>query len=157
MFILLFRIAAASRRAVLLSLASTSLSSLPEVAKADGLTDSFELSLSYSTLSQGLATWNGEVALMQLGQEGKLSKSVAQITEPTLRRIAEAGGEAGRTAGSAYQKHSASMLTNIFLARGATKYETAAVAQQYMDKARADALLVQADLQALGSQAIDNR
>ena len=142
-----------SRRAVaLVPLAGVASLSYARQAKADALTDSFELSMCFNAISDGLEKWNAEVALMQLGQDGQLSKSAGKLSDAALKRLSEAGGEAGTAAGASYRKHSASMLTNLFLARGATKYETAAVAAKYMDATKADALLTLEDLRTLGAQ-----
>ena len=142
-----------SRRAAvaLLPLASTTTLLGPPVAKADELTDSFELSMCFDAIQQGLERWNAEVALIQLGQDGQLSKSASKLSEGALKRITAGGGDAGNAAGTSYRKHSASMLTNLYLARGATKYETAAVAAKYMDATKADAQLTLEDLKTLGT------
>lgn len=72
----------------------------------------------YNTISSGLEKWQQEVALVQLGMEGQLSKSSQQLSDAALKRIIEAGGEGGKAAGASYRKHSASMQTNEYLARG---------------------------------------
>ena len=141
--------AAVSRRAALL-LPLVAVRAAP--AHADALTDSFELSTCYSSISQGLERWNAEVALTPLGQEGKLAKSTQQLSEGAVKRIGEAGGEAGKAAAVSYKKHSAAVTTNLYLAKGATKYETAAVAAQYFDAAKAEAQAALGDLQVLGAQ-----
>ena len=66
-------------------------------------------------IDKALSSWDTEVALMQLGKQGKLAAAAQLLSESALQQLSM-GTSDGRAAASEYTKHTNSMLTYLFLA-----------------------------------------
>ena len=115
--------------------------------------DAFQLRASFNELSDALNAWRVEIAQVQLGNEPSSVVAVAGINDVQLQRLALVSqGAAGSVA--SFKKSRDVMLQNLFLARGAARYEKdSAVAVNYIETARMAALAAQSDLEAIAAVA----
>ena len=115
--------------------------------------DAFQLKASYNELSDALNAWGVEVAQVQLGNEPSSVVAVAGINDVQLQRLSRVSGESEASV-AAFKKDRDAMLQNLFLARGAARYEKdPAVARGYVETARIAALSAQSDLQSVADVA----
>ena len=106
--------------------------------------DSEQLLYAAITLDRALGEWQKQIALVQLGKPGVL-QTRELLPDKTVDRLTKRpGADAGATKDAA--KHSASLLTYLFLASGATKYESTQQGLKYMDLARAEAEAMRKDI-----------
>ena len=110
--------------------------------------DCFQLRASYNSLRDALRAWRVEVAQVQLGNEPSSVVAVAGMGESNLAHFAQAGSVAQV---GAFKQRRDAMLQNLFLARGAARYERdASVAEGYVEKARVEAEGALSELYAIG-------
>jgi hypothetical protein len=113
----------------------------PAVANAEDTTsvtkmDAFQLKASYNGLDDALRGWGVEIAQIQLGNEPSSVVAVAGLNDVTLQHFAESGSAA---AVQSYKKRRDALLQQLFLARGAARYEKdPQVAREYINRARAE-------------------
>ena len=94
-------------------------------------TDLAQVLKSYTTLGISLDEWTSETALMQIGRPTQLQRAVDQLPEETLKRLAAADKSLQESI-STLRKVRQSSLTFLYLASGATKYESQEVGLKYM-------------------------
>ena len=116
---------------------------LPLVTKMDA----FQLKASYNGLDGALQSWRIEVTQVQLGNEPASVVAVAGLSDSQLQHFAESGCRANV---ESFKKSKDVMLQNLFLARGAARYERDPnVALDYIEKARESAEQARADLEEI--------
>jgi hypothetical protein len=120
-----------SRRSLLTTLAvGTTAPAAPALAVSAGqselgtATDLAQVLKSYQTLGRSLDEWASETALMQIGRPTELQRAVDQLPEETLKRLS--GESSLKESVAALRKYRQSSLTFLYLASGATKYESQA-------------------------------
>ena len=126
-----------SRRTLLAGLATAaapsaalavSAASFTEAASA---TDLAQVLKSYTTLGISLDEWTIETTLMQIGRPTQLQRAVDQLPEETLKRLSSKSSALQEQIAS-LRKVRQSSLTFLYLASGATKYESQEVGLKYM-------------------------
>ena len=111
--------------------------------------DAFQLKSSLNALEDALGAWRIEIAQVQLGNEPSSVVAVAGLSDETLRRFASCGVEASAST-AAFQQQRGTMLQNLYLARGAARYEKdLTVATEYANKAQLEAEAARSALGAL--------
>ena len=86
---------------------------------------------SYTTLGISLDEWTIETTLMQIGRPTQLQRAVDQLPEETLKRLSSKSSALQEQIAS-LRKVRQSSLTFLYLASGATKYESQEVGLKYM-------------------------
>jgi hypothetical protein len=125
------------------------------IAESEVITssDAFQLKASYKLLASTLDAWAVEMAQVQLGSEPQSVVAVTGFNDQQLGRLAQVSS-AGADAVKSFKKNRDLLAQNLFLARGAARYEKdPAVARNYADTARTAALAAQSDLAALAREA----
>ena len=126
-----------SRRTLLAGLATAaapsaalavSAASFTEAASA---TDLAQVLKSYTTLGISLDEWTIETTLMQIGRPTQLQRAVDQLPEETLKRLSSKSSALQEQI-ALLRKVRQSSLTFLYLASGATKYESQEVGLKYM-------------------------
>ena len=111
--------------------------------------DAFQLKASYNGLSDAIQGWNAEIAMIQLGNEPSSVVAVAGLSDTQLKHFAESGSASSV---ESFKKSRAELLSNLFLARGAARYESDPnTARTYISKARLAAEEAQGDLAAIAA------
>lgn len=111
--------------------------------------DAFQLKASYSGLDDALHAWRVEIAQVQLGSEPSSVVAVAGLSDASLQHFAQSGSGAQV---ESFKKRRDAMLSLLFLARGAARYEKdARVAEGYIDKAKVEAEGALSDLGAMAT------
>ena len=103
---------------------------------------------SYQTLGLSLEQWSVETALMQIGRPTQLQRAVDQLPEDTLKRLGKEMGLGDTVA--VLKKARQSTLTLLYLASGATKYESQEVGLKYMGDVKAQVKVEREQLVQLG-------
>ena len=140
-----------SRRALLAgTLAVAAVRPAPALAISVAATaaDVAQVVQSYQTLGLSLEQWTIETALMQIGRPTQLQRVVDQLPEDTLKRLGKEA-DLGDTV-SALKKSRQSTLTLLYLASGATKYESQEVGLKYMGDVKAQVEVEREQLVQLG-------
>lgn len=128
----------------LMTAASARLPAHAEVTTPWTAMDAFQLSASYRGLEEALSSWGAEVALVQLGQEPATSLALNGLNDAQLKHFAQAGA---MQATASFEKHRSSVLTFLYLARGASRYEkNVDVALDYIEKAKSEVEAARSDL-----------
>merc|ERR1712127_277357 len=104
---------------------------------------------SYTTLGISLGEWTVETTLMQIGRPTQLQRAVDQLPEETLKRLASKSYPLQEQITS-LRKVRQSSLTFLYLASGATKYESQEVGLKYMADVKKEVLDERAQVAALG-------
>ena len=104
------------------TLAAASAPAQPALAEVATAADLAQVLKSYTTLGTSLDEWASETALMQIGRPTQLQRAVDQLPEETLKRLA--GESSLKESVAALRKYRQSSLTFLYLASGATKYES---------------------------------
>ena len=131
---------------------------LPAVRRANAIAPEEEkiraeaMQYAYAQLAATLQpeNWEKEVGLMQVGVGRSTLQQTAKLIDEPLVKSWVADAPSASAAAGELNKHVASMLTFLFLASGATKYETPAVGLKYMGQCRGEAEAALAGLRALG-------
>mmetsp|Transcript_18943 Transcript_18943/g.40884 ORF Transcript_18943/g.40884 Transcript_18943/m.40884 type:complete len:176 (+) Transcript_18943:290-817(+) len=103
-----------------------------------------ELQAAAKRLDEALGNWETEIRMVKLSRPGRLNAAIESLSDASLKALAQ--DEKAAKAASEYKKHKNSMLTFLFLANGASKYETADVVAKYMGSAKAEAQLIRDSL-----------
>ena len=125
----------------------------PDPAAASPVTkmDAFQLKASYKGLDDALQAWRVEIAQVQLGNEPSSVVAIAGLADGQLNHFAASGS---LQAVESFKKRRDAMLQNLYLARGAARYEKdTSVAQTYIEKARQEAEGARDELLAIASAA----
>lgn len=147
------------RRAAVGALGAT-LIGPPRLAQAeDGVApiftkgDAFQLKASFNGLGDALNAWNVEIAQIQLGNEPSSVVAIAGFNDIQLSRLALVSTESAASVAS-FKKNRDVVLQNLYLARGAARYEKdPAVARNYIETARLAGAAAQSDLGAIAAAA----
>ena len=140
-----------SRRALLagtVAFAATRPAPALAVSSAATAADVAQVVQSYQTLGLSLEQWSVETALMQIGRPTQLQRAVDQLPEDTLKRLGKEA-DLGDTV-AALKKARQSTLTLLYLASGATKYESQEVGLKYMGDVKAQVEAEREQLVQLG-------
>jgi hypothetical protein len=115
--------------------------------------DAFQLRASYNGLGDALNAWAVETAQVQLGNEPSSVVAVAGFNDLQLDRLSQASSVSAESIKS-FKMSRDLLLQNLYLARGASRYEKdPAVARKYIETARLAGLAAQSDLEAVASAA----
>ena len=141
-----------SRRAVLSSavgaMAAAAAPPRPAFASLGNAADVAQVLQSYQTLTVSLEQWASETALMQIGRPTQLQRAVDQLPEETLKRLSMEKSLSECIA--ALRKTRQSSLTFLYLASGATKYESQEVGLKYMADVKTQVAAEREELLTLG-------
>ena len=110
---------------------------------SDADADAEQLIYAARTLDRALGDWAQQIGMVQLGRPGIL-QTKELLPDATIGRLTARGADAGAAKDAA--KHSNSLLTYLFLASGATKYDSAVQGLKYMELARAEAEAMRRDV-----------
>merc|ERR1711892_579827 len=117
--------------------------------EAASATDLAQVLKSYTTLGISLDEWPIETTLMQIGRPTQLQRAVDQLPEETLKRLAGKSYPLQEQITS-LRKVRQSSLTFLYLASGATKYESQEVGLKYMADVKKEVVDERAQVAALG-------
>ena len=120
----------------------------PALASLGTAADVAQVLQSYQTLGLSLEQWTSETALMQIGRPTQLQRAVDQLPEETLKRLSAEKSLSDSVA--ALRKCRQSSLTFLYLASGATKYESQEVGLKYMADVKTQVAAEREELLVLG-------
>ena len=142
----------ASRRALLTS--AGALLTVPTAALAataampPSIADLAQLKLAFDKLSKAIDEWPTQVALVQLSQPTDLQQAMDAVPEAMLKTLSSGAAE---PVAKAFQKQRDDLLTYLYLAPRAVKYESTEVGLKYMDSAKVAAIATREELKQLAS------